>query len=74
MITKLIDHRGDLKLTRLVVQGLLGTLNPSPTRYYVTPMNYVSLLIMSQFMQILDSSKLNIKTENAIINLVIMHL
>ena len=37
MITKLIAHRSDLQPTRLVVLGLLGTLNPSPTRYYATP-------------------------------------
>ena len=36
VITKLIAHRGDLQHTRLVVRGLLGTLNPSPTRYYAT--------------------------------------
>ena len=37
VITKLIAHRGDFQPTRLVVLGLLGTLNPSPTRYYATP-------------------------------------
>ena len=37
MISKLIAHRGDLQPTRLVVLGLLGTLNPSPTQYYATP-------------------------------------
>ena len=37
MISKLIAHRGDLQPTRLVVQGLLVILNPSPTRYYATP-------------------------------------
>ena len=37
MITKLIAHRGNLQPTWLVVLGLLGTLNPSPTQYYATP-------------------------------------
>ena len=37
MITKLIAHIGDLKPTWLVVLELLGTLIPSPTRYYATP-------------------------------------
>ena len=36
VITKLIAHRGDLKPTRVVVLGLLGMLNPSPTRYYAS--------------------------------------
>ena len=36
MITKLIAHGGDLQPTWLVVLGLLGTLNPSPTWYYAT--------------------------------------
>ena len=36
VITKLIAHRGDLKPTWLVVLGLLGMLNYSPTRYYDT--------------------------------------
>ena len=36
MITKLIAHGGDLQPTSLVVLGLLGTLNPGPTRYYDT--------------------------------------
>ena len=43
MITKLIAHRGDLQPTRLVVLGLLGTLNPSPTRYYATPNEFCKL-------------------------------
>ena len=34
---KLIAHRGELQPTWLVVLGILGTLNPSPTRYYATP-------------------------------------
>ena len=50
MITKLIAHRGDLQPTWLVVLGLLGTLNPSPTRYYAHPMDSVNLLIMSEFL------------------------
>ena len=33
VISKLIAHRGDLQPTWLVVLGLLGTLNPSSTRY-----------------------------------------
>ena len=74
MITKLIAHRGDLQPTWLVVHGLLGTLNPSPTPYYSTPMNFVSLQIMFEFMSLLDSSKLNMQTKNEIIDLVIMHL
>ena len=36
MITKLIAHKGDLQPTWLVVLGLLGMQNPSPTRYYAT--------------------------------------
>ena len=43
MITKLISHRGDLQPTWLVVLGLLGTLNPSPTRYYATPNEFCKL-------------------------------
>ena len=35
-MTKLIAQWGDLQPTGLVVQGLLGTLNPTPTRYYAT--------------------------------------
>ena len=43
MITKLIAHRGDLQPTQLVVLELLGTLNPSPTRYYATPNEFCKL-------------------------------
>ena len=43
MITKLIDHRGDLQPTWLVVLGLLGTLNPSQTLYCVTPNEFFKL-------------------------------
>ena len=74
MITKLIAHSGDLQPTRLVVLGLLGMLNPSPTRYYATPNKFCNQLIISEFQKILYSSKLNMQTENTIINLVIMHL
>ena len=74
MITKLIAHIGDLQPTWLVVLGLLGTLNPSPSRYYATLMDFINSLIVSEFLSILDSSKLNIQTENATISLVIMHL
>ena len=44
MITKLIAHRRDLKPTWLVVLGLLGTLNPSPTRYFATPNEFCKLI------------------------------
>ena len=50
MITKLIAHIGDLQPTWIVVQGLLSTLNPSPTQYYATPMNSVNLLIIFEFL------------------------
>ena len=43
VITKLIAHRGDLQPTRLVLLRLLGTLNPSPTRYYATPNEFYKL-------------------------------
>ena len=43
VITKLIAHRGDLQPTQLVVLELLGTLNPSPTRYYATPNEFCKL-------------------------------
>ena len=43
VITKLIAHRGDLQPTWLVVLGLLGTLNPSQTRYYATPNEFFKL-------------------------------
>ena len=43
MITKLIAHREDLQPTWLVVLGLLGTLNPSQTRYYATPNEFSKL-------------------------------
>ena len=44
MTTKLIAHRGALKPTWLVVLGLLGTLYPSPTRYYATPNKLCKLI------------------------------
>ena len=50
MITKLIVHRGDLQPTWLVALGLLGTLNPSPTRYYASRMYAVNLLIMFEIL------------------------
>ena len=37
VLIKLIAHGGDIQATWLIVLGLLGTLNPSPTRYYNTP-------------------------------------
>ena len=40
MITKLIAQRGDLQPTWLVVQGLLGTLNPNKIYYYATPKEF----------------------------------
>ena len=43
MIIKLIAHRGDLQPTWLVVLGLLGTLNPSPNRYYATSNEFCKL-------------------------------
>ena len=50
VITKLIVHRGDLQPTCLVALGLIGTLNPSPNQYYATSIDYVNLLIMSEFL------------------------
>ena len=43
MTTNVIAHRGDLQPTWLVVLGVLGTLNPSPTRYYATPNEFLKL-------------------------------
>ena len=43
MITKMIAQNGDLQPTWLVVLGVLGTLNPSPTRYYATPNEFCKL-------------------------------
>ena len=43
VITKLIDHRENLQPPWLVVLGLLGTLNPSPTRYNATPNKFYKL-------------------------------
>ena len=43
VITKLIAHRRDLKPTWLVVLEILGTLNPSPTRYYAIPNEFCKL-------------------------------
>ena len=43
MITKRIAHRGGLQPTWLVVLGILGTLNPCPTRYYTTPNEFFKL-------------------------------
>ena len=62
MIIKLIAHRWDLQPTWLVVLGLLGTLNPSPTWYYATPNEFFKLTDISKFLYILDSSKLNMQT------------
>ena len=45
VISKLIAHRGDLQPTWLVVLGLLGALNPSPTRYYSTPNEFCKFTI-----------------------------
>ena len=50
MVTKLSAHTGDLKPTWLVVLGVLGTLNPSLTRYYASPMDSLNLVIMSEFL------------------------
>ena len=43
MTTKLIALRGALQPTWLVVLGLLGTLNPSPTSHYATPNEFSKL-------------------------------
>ena len=43
MITKLISQKEELHRTWLVVLELLGTLNPSPTRYNDTPNEFRKL-------------------------------
>ena len=74
VITKLIAHIGDWQRTWVVVLGLLGALNPSPTRYYATPTEFYKLTDYIWISVSIGKQKLNMQTENATINLVIMHL